>query len=172
MTVNHAAPGDARSPLACAALLGDEDTIIDGIGRVTTEWSSHVRDITEILRGTQSSRVRDTAALALVDMGAKTAGDSIVDVLRRPDIARHAGTLLYALDELAASIPLDLAVSLIENGSYEARAETILFLKDGRIENFDTADRIGARRRLSALVTSQDPELREAAAIGLDILGR
>ena len=80
MTVNPGASSDMRSPLASAVLLGDDDTIIDGIGRVTTEWSSHIRDIVAILRETKSSRVRDAAALALVDMNAKAACGSIVDM--------------------------------------------------------------------------------------------
>lgn len=167
MTVNPGASSNMRSPLASAVLLGDDDTIIDGIGRVTTEWSSHIRDIVAILRETKSSRVRDAAALALVDMNAKAACGSIVDMLRRPEIAHQAGTLLYALDELGASIPVDVAVNLIETGSYEARAETILFLQDGRIDAVDESDRLNAMAKLLDLATSQDPELAEAAAIGL-----
>ncbi len=105
-------------------------------------------------------------------MNAKAACGSIVDMLRRPEIARQAGTLLYALGELGASIPLGLAVDLIEAGSYEARAETILFLQDGRIDAGDEADRLNAKAKLSDLAKSRDPELAEAAAICLEILGR
>ena len=125
-----------------------------------------------MLRLTPSRKVRDAAAIALVDMNARNACDSVIAVLRRPEIGREAGTLLYALDELDASIPLDVAVSLIEHGSYEARAETILLMQEGRIGSFDAAARLAASSKLVDLQTAPDEELAEAATLALDAIDR
>lgn len=149
---------------------GDDDGVIEILDRVTTDWAKRIADIQTVLLQTSSVKVRNAAAVAPVDMNAKAACDTIVTVLRRPDIAPEAGTLLYALDELGASLPLDVAICLIENGSYETRAETLLLLQAGRITPFETDARDAAVLRLSAYRAAQDLELSEAAGIALEAI--
>lgn len=162
---------DARLSLfADAEARGDDDGVIDVIDRVTADWAKRIEDIQTVLLRTRSAKVRNAAAVALVDMNAKAACGTIVTVLRRPNMGREAGTLLYALDELGASLPLDVAIDLIENGSYEARAEILLLLQKDRIEPFGSDARHAAIRRLSALRLMPDAELGEAATIALDAI--
>jgi hypothetical protein len=123
------------------------------------------------LVATASNRVRNAAALALADMGGRDAGRMIVEVLRRPDIAKVSGTLLYALRELGASIPLSVIVGLIENGSYESRATALEFLKERQIERPDRAELDDARKRLTSFARDGDEsEGAEAAQVALEYL--
>ncbi len=87
------------------------------------------RDAEALLRATTSNRVRNAAAIALADMRVPDAASSIIDVLRRPDLAAWAGTLLFALAELDALVRLDV----IERGAFESRAEVIIAVDEGRV---------------------------------------
>ena len=59
--------------------------------------------------------------------------ERIVDVLRGPEVAGSSGTLLFALNELGASLPPSLLVHLVEHGSFEGRAEALIAMEEGRI---------------------------------------
>lgn len=124
--------------------------------------------VSQILVSTTSAVVRDAAAIALVDLDAREEIGALLAVIHRPDVADHAGTLLFALDELGAAIPLELVVSLIERGSYEAKAEAVLLVQSGRLALPPSADDLDvARQHLNVLATSQNADVREAAAVVL-----
>ena len=121
-----------------------------------------------ILVSTTSAVVRDTAALALVDLDAREETDALLAVIGRPEMAEHAGTLLFALDELGAAIPLDLILQLIERGSYEAKAEVVLLVQAGRLAVPSSSDELEAGRlQLTRLTASPDIDIKEAAAATL-----
>lgn len=127
--------------------------------------------VAELLTSTPSERIRNAAALALADSGQRDTVSHLVSVLRDGRIAKQAGTPLFALDELGGSLPLDVAVDLIANGSYEARAETLFVFEDDRIEGSE--DRLDeARLSLGGLAASGDTEIAEAAGLALGFLER
>lgn len=130
-----------------------------------------VEDVTRLLQGDSSSpKVRNAAAILLTDLIGREAASSIVSVLRRPGIGKSSGSLLFALNEVDASIPLDLAVQLIETGSLEAQGEALTFLEHGRIIPFAADDFDQALARLEALKGSQDANIANAVGIALDYM--
>ena len=119
----------------------------------------------QILVSTTSTVVRNAAALALVDLDAREETDALLAVLNRPEMAKRAGTLLFALDELGAAIPLDLILQLIQHGSYEAKAEVVLLVQAGRLAVPSSSDELDEGRRcVTLLTTSTDIDTKEAAA--------
>lgn len=98
-------------PVDTALRTGDEGRIVDALrhssrGPTEHDRSSLTRETVTLLQTTASRRVRNAAALALADLGDPHAAESIVDVLHRPEIAEASGTLLFALNEFGASLPL------------------------------------------------------------------
>lgn len=165
-------PSQDERVVAEAWRSGDEDAlvaILDGLKDRPS--SSKVKsDVAGILRTTKSRRVRNAAALTLADLGAKDMISQIIDVLRDPNVAEEAGTLLFALDELEASLPLDVIPGLIAKGSYEARAETLIFVKEGRVEPCDDEQENGAKLTLAMIASGEDSEAAEAAGLALTYL--
>ena len=139
----------------------------------TEEKSKSAAVALEILATTPSHRIRNAAALALADSGAPETVQSIMELLRRPEIAKASGTLMYVLNELGASIPLCLAVDLIENGSFESRVEALTFLEHDRVDLASGADMGAALDRLGRLADQEDdPDCAEAAQLALQDLRR
>ncbi|MDP4024702.1 hypothetical protein Q8W71_18910 [Methylobacterium sp. NEAU 140] len=128
------------------------------------------REIERILDTTTSFRLRNAAALALADLGAAGAAARIGQVLERPEVAPQSGTLLFALDELGASLPLDSFVNILRRGSFEGRAEALHFLDAGRISESGPEARARAVAALAALAAGADPEAAEAARDALIVL--
>ena len=52
----------------------------------------------------------------------------LIKLIGRPDTRNHQGTLLYALDELNASLPAPLVVTLLLDENYEVREETLMIV--------------------------------------------
>lgn len=127
--------------------------------------------VAQLLQSTTSNSVRNAAALALVDLGGDDAAQIIIDVLHRPDVAKASGTLIYAVDELGASIPLSVLARLLERGSYEARSQALSFLEEGRVARSSDDEWEDGRRVLAALAVSDDAEAAEAGRTALDHLG-
>lgn len=125
----------------------------------------------DILLRAGSPRLRNAAALALADLNAQDKVAEIVDVLRRPGTGRSAGTLLFALGVLDGTLPLSVAARLIADGSFEARAETLTFLEDRRIDPLeDELSTEEARSLLIRVAAGDDAEAAQAAALALDYL--
>ena len=166
----------ARKGLKSHASATDEDRTVallrsfpkDADIENKSDWAAVAADV---LTTTSSNRIRNAAALALADLGAVECSGRIVEVLRRPDLAKVSGTLLYALSELGASIPLHVFVGLIEHGSFEGRSEALAFLDEDRVELPDDAEVDGALQSLGRLASnSDDPEGAEAAQLALTYL--
>ena len=127
--------------------------------------------ITRILGDTRSDRIRNAAALCLTDLIGRDAAKSIADVIRQPDMPRAAGSLLFALNEVEACLPLDLLVEVIARGSLEAQGEALTFLEDERVEDCTDGDFERARKRLRDLSNSAESDTaRDAARIALEYM--
>lgn len=162
-----------RSVVADAARAGDEDArlaVLDGL-KDRAPAPDVLRDVAEILWSTQSRRVRNTAALALADGGLAEMSEPIVATLRDERVAREAGTLLFALDELGGVLPLDAAAHIIAKGSYEARAEALFFFELGRIDRGGDETCRSTKATLTGLLSGEDAEASEAAGLALGFLG-
>jgi hypothetical protein len=159
----------ASSP-ETALLDGDEGRLIEELrtlkSRRSPQQARAARAI-QILEQTGSSRVRNAAALALADLQADSANDALIDLLKRPDTKGSRGTLLYALQELAAHLPLLLLADIIADESYEAREEALYFLAKGLIEG-SAEEFARAQARLEAALPSADVERSEAIRRALE----
>lgn len=129
-----------------------------------------VAEIEELIGRTASHRLRNAAALALVDLKAAGAVERIGALLERPDVASQSGTLLFALDELGGLLPLQSFVTVLRYGSFEGRSEALHFLDAGRVSVPDPDARRTAIGHLAAMVAGPDPEAAEAAEEAISIL--
>ena len=122
-----------------------------------------------MLEQTNSSRVRNAAALALADLRALSAKDALVNLLIRPETTGARGTLLYALEQLKAHVPLPILAEIILDESYEAREEALGLIAQDRIEcSAEEFER--ARARLEAARVQADDERSQAIGRALEYL--
>lgn len=127
--------------------------------------------ITRILGDTRSDRIRNAAAICLTDLIGRDAAKSIADVVRQPDMPRAAGSLLFALNDVEACLPLDLLVEVIARGSLEAQGEALTFLEDGRVETYTDGEFERAQKRLRDLSNAAASDTtRDAARIALEYM--
>lgn len=164
-----------ETPLVQAWQTGVDDLIVLELQNISKQASWLDRetissDVLDILRETMSARVRNASALALVDLGVRHKTEQIADVLKRKDIAKVSGTLLYSLNEIDAYIPLSTAIDIVESGSFEARNEVVLFIEDGRLSEVSEPQFKAATDRLRKLVQTGDKETIEAASYAADCL--
>ena len=114
--------------------------------------------------------IRNSAALALSDLGARDAVAAIAEVIERPGIAGSAGTLLYAIEELGGTIPLRLLLHVLSNGSYEARQQALDLLSADQVLDDSVTTWMQARVVLTELQTRGDHERSAAATEALAML--
>jgi hypothetical protein len=151
--------------LETAERSGDEALLVEELRKAKPDVAPTV---IRILERARSPGVRNTAALALADMRAAGARDSLIEALRKEETRGHRGTILYALDELGADLPLSLLVDLIVEDPYEAREEALGFLAAGRVDR-DT-DPSEVERTLRAALTQADEERSHAIRESLEYL--
>jgi hypothetical protein len=96
--------------LEAAERSGDEVRLAEELRKAKPDVAPTVIGI---LERAHSPRVRNAAALALADMHAANATGSLIGALRRAETRGHRGTILYALDELGANLPLSLLAGII-----------------------------------------------------------
>lgn len=152
----------------------EDDGVLAALDRLAdVELSPEVRFAVacDIVRSASEDRARNAAAIALADLGDARAADAIAEVLRRPGMARSAGTLLYALLELDAALPIDLLTRMVIEGSYEARNEALTMMERGNVVPFDAEAGRRSGEALSHVARASDPEAAEAAGAALDLLG-
>ena len=165
-----------ETPLVQAWQTGNETSIVSALKAVSkdagrSDRESLSRDVFDILRATSSARVRNASALALVDLEARGLVQRIVEVLEREELAQASGTLLFALNEVEASLPIGVALDIIERGSFEARTEVMRFLAEGRLSDASEPALTAAAERLSVLAQSGEAEVAEAAEQAAECLG-
>ncbi len=126
-------------------------------------------DPAKLVKETRSARIRDAAALALLDLGHPKAAELLIDLIANHDTQGHRGTLLYVLNELEASVPLDTLVEILVTGPYDAREEGLTLLQYARA---DDAERSRALAKLVVLKRSSDEELSVVASEAIDLLSQ
>jgi hypothetical protein len=102
-------------------------------------------------------------------MRAPGAKDALKRLLKRPDTIRARGTLIYALDELGADVPLPVLADIILNETYEAREEAVGLVAQDRIACSDR-ELNSARKRFEAALGSADEERSQAIRRALGYL--
>jgi HEAT repeat protein len=111
---------------------------LKGVGRADNEPTLEQSALT-LLRRAPNPHIRNAAAIALADLGSTEAATYLTKLLAQEDTKGARGTLLYALEELGASIDLPLLVRvLVDDESIEVWSECIRAIEDGRV-TFDKA---------------------------------
>jgi|SRR5271169_3271574 len=167
--MRHSADANA---LQSAPLSRDEGRLIEELKKLKSQRSprrSRTAKALQILEQTNSSRVRNAAALALADLRDHSAKDALINLLTRPDTKGSRGTLLYALEQLGAEAPLPVLADIIANESYEAREEALAVIARDRSE-CSLEEMAGAQARLEAAGASADPERSQAIHRALEYL--
>jgi HEAT repeat protein len=167
--MRHSADANA---LQSAPLSRDEGRLIEELKKLKNQRSprrSRGAKALQILEQTNSSRVRNAAALALADLRKHSAKDALTNLLTRPDTKGSRGTLLYALEQLGAEAPLPVLADIIANESYEAREEALALIAHHRSE-CSPEEMAGAQARLEAADASADPERSQAILRALEYL--
>ena len=158
--------------LETALSVGDEGRVIEELRSLKSQRSSRrsrAAKAMQILEHTSSSRVRNAAALALVDLRVPDAKHALVNLLTRPDTKGSRGTLLYALEQLGAAVPLPILAEIIADESYEAREEALALIARDPIE-CPAGELARARATLEAARPSADDERSQAIRRALEHL--
>jgi hypothetical protein len=151
--------------LEAAERSGDETRLVEELRNAEPDVAPEVM---RILERTSSPRVRNAAALALADMRAEGARDSLIEALRRVETRGYRGTILYALDELGANLPLSVVIDIIVDDPYEAREEALGFLASGRVDS--DADPRQVEGKLRVALRREDEERSHALREALEYL--
>jgi HEAT repeat protein len=167
--MKHHADGDT---IETALFAGDESRLIEELRNLKSQRTprqARAAKAMQIFEKTNSSRVRNAAALALTDLRAPGAKEALIGLLMRPETKGSRGTLLYALGELRADVPLPALLEIVLDESYEAREEALDLIRRGRIE-CSAGEFAGARVRLQAALASADSDLSQAIYRALEYL--
>jgi len=73
----------------------------------------------------KDSRVRNTAAIKLMDIGDPSAVVPLFEAILNPENVNHRGTLVYALGVFDCSAHLSILVDLVLSGNFEVSAGAI-----------------------------------------------
>jgi hypothetical protein len=162
----------AGGDLEQSLLTGDEDVILAALkGAKKSSRRKHLNQILLMLRTTHSSRVRNAAAIAVADFHSEKIKEALIDLLMRADTAKSRGTLLYVLDEIGASIPIDILTQIIATSRYEAREEALGFLRSRRID-WNPLELEQSIRKLQRIALSKNVERSAAAERALEFAAR
>lgn len=153
-------------------LTGDEEVILASLKAAKkSARRKYLNEILLILSNTHSARVRNAAAIAVADFRSENIKEALLDLLLRDDTRKSRGTLLYVLDEIGASIPIDILTRIIATSRYEAREEALAFLKSRRIDwNLQQLQR--SIRKLERMTLSKNVERSKAAERALEFTSK
>ena len=144
--------------------------ILDRLSDIEPSHEGRILLASVILRAATQPMARNAAAIALADLGDIQAMKPIVEVLKRPDVAASAGTLLYAVMELGGRLPIDVLTRMVVEGSYEARSGALVFWEESKLLPFDEDAARASRELLSHAARTGDAEGAEAAQLALECL--
>jgi HEAT repeat protein len=159
---------------AAAPSLDDEDRLVAELRSLKSRRSPRAPRIAravELLEQTGSSRIRNAAALALADLHARDAKDKLINAVNRPETKGSRGTLLYALGELGASVPLPVLTHIVLDDTYEAREEALALIAKNPVGGSPNELK-HAKEVLEVAAGSADMERRQAIERALKFLSR
>jgi hypothetical protein len=157
----------SKNDLQQSLLTGDEAVILAALKEAKkSSRRKYLNELLAIMRTTRSSRVRNAAAIAVADFHSDKIKEVLINLLMREDTKKSRGTLLYVLDEIGASIPIDILTQIIATSRYEAREEALGFLKSRRID-WKPRELERSMRILEKIALSKNGERAKAAAAAL-----
>lgn len=155
-------PVDETSALAAVRSIRSEDA----------DLGLTIGEIGIVLDRTRSNRVRNAAAVVLADRNAEGTAERLLALMTSPEIAKAAGTLLFALDELGGELTPEAFLNLIAHGSYEARAEALAFIAEDRVTVGNARSDRDLIEKLQGFATGSDPDAAHAAFEALEQIRR
>jgi hypothetical protein len=168
------AEGTAQIDLDAAVLSGDDDWIarvLDDIARRGAS-AAGLNRIMKLARETRSPVVRNAAALALADLNVDGVDELLIDLIKRTETRSANGTLLYALREMNAYVPLPVLIDLIsEERTYEA-LEGALDLIANNAARYTREEKAEAVTRLQPLSTATETHTAHPAKLAIKYLTR
>jgi hypothetical protein len=163
-----------QSGLDAAIASGDEDRILDALDAIGRSGASAAEcaRIMELARETRSSRLRNAAAIALADLGVDRADELLIDLIKRKQTRGANGTLLYALREMNAYVPLSVLIDIItEDPTYEA-LEGALDVIANNAARYEVEEKAEGVSRVKSLLISLDPHTAHTAKLAIKYLTR
>jgi hypothetical protein len=147
-------------PIEQALASGNDARLVEEIKKIDSSSPLNQKTVSlikKLARETNSSKVRNTAVLKLADLRAPRVKSILIGLLNRPDTKGSRGTILYALENLDAKLPLELLKQLIIEDNYETREEALNFIAQGNFDRsrYSIAD---ARKALRTALASADPQ--------------
>jgi len=126
----------------------------------------------ELARETRSPQIRNAAAIALADLGVDGADQLIIDLIKRKELRGANGTLLYALREMNAYVPLPVLIDIVtEDRTYEA-LEGVLDIIANNAAKYEAEEKAEAVFRIKPLLTSADAHTSHTAKLAIKYLTR
>jgi hypothetical protein len=163
---------NAQPDLQVAVRSGDVDRIAGLLDDIAHRGASEAEldYIIELARETRSPVVRNAAALALGDLKVDGADQILIDLVKRPETRGANGTLLYALREMDAYVPLAVLLDLIgDDCTYEA-LEGALDLIANNTGRYADSEKLEAVARLRPLTLSPEPHTSHSAKLAIKYL--
>lgn len=162
----------AKDKLEWSLLTGDEGIILAALKAAKkASRRKYLNEILLTMSNTHSARVRNAAAIAVADFHSERIKDVLINLLLRDDTKKSRGTLLYVLDEIGASLPIEVITQVIATSRYEAQQEALAFLKSGRIDfNLQQLER--SIDTLAKLRLSRNAERSKAAERALELVAK
>jgi hypothetical protein len=153
---------------------GDENRIVDALDAIGRSHASSAERsrIMELASKTRSPQIRNAAAIALADLGVDGADQLLIDLIKRKESRGANGTLLYALREMNAYVPLPVLIDIItEDRTYEA-LEGVLDIIANNAAKYDAEEKAEAVSRMKSLLTSTDAHASHTAKLAIKYLSR
>lgn len=82
----------------------------------------------KILCGTADSHERNHVAMDLAETGDLRVRDVIIQLIGRPDLVNHRGTLVYALENYDMSDKFEFLIGLVKTGNWEVAHQAALLI--------------------------------------------
>ena len=164
----------ARIDFDAAIGSGDEERIartLDAIGRNGASLAERSR-IMELAKKTRSPVVRNAAAIALADLGVDGTDELLIDLIKRGETRGANGTLLYALREMNAHVPLSVLIDILtEDRTYEA-LEGALDIIINNAARYGAEEKAEAISRIKPLLASTVEHSLHTAKLAIKYLSR
>lgn len=150
----------------------DANRIAGALDKLAAEGASRAERerVKQLARETCSPVVRNAAAMTLADLHVDGTDRLLIDLVKRKETRGANGTLLYALRELKAFVPLSVLVDIIaDDRSFEA-GEAVLDLLSDNAERYAERELRAAIPALQRLAASDDQYLANVAQVAIGYL--